>query len=390
MAAPIFILAGEPSGDRLGASLMRAITARYGKKRWIGTGGPAMREQGLKSHFPMEELTVFGFGAAVRAYPRLSRRLDMLVELIVAEKPNIIVTVDAKGFAVRLAERLRRRLAGTEAPPPMIHTVAPTIWAWGHWRGNRFAHAFDGMLCLFPFEPDYLLPLGLDARFISHPEAFNPAYDVAGHSAGMPAPDALPQLTLLPGSRRSELDHLLDPMLAAISMLRDDIPDLTVQLPTLPHLADRISASIAASGLGDTITVRSDEGGLFDALAGSHAVMVTSGTVTLQTALFGVPGVACYKAPALSAFIGRRLVRMDRVILPNALSDRDVYPFLFQEQVQAKSLHEAIRPLLMAGVERQKARKTALANAAELRRILRGTAASFEENVGAAMAGWLT
>ncbi|MEL0211649.1 MAG: hypothetical protein VW891_13905, partial [Novosphingobium sp.] len=152
MAAPIFILAGEPSGDRLGASLMRAITARYGKKRWIGTGGPAMREQGLKSHFPMEELTVFGFGAAVRAYPRLSRRLDMLVELIVAEKPDIIVTVDAKGFAVRLAERLRRRLAGTEAPPPMIHTVAPTIWAWGHWRGNRFAHAFDGMLCLFPFE----------------------------------------------------------------------------------------------------------------------------------------------------------------------------------------------------------------------------------------------
>ncbi|MEC8661205.1 MAG: hypothetical protein VXY12_05630, partial [Pseudomonadota bacterium] len=184
--------------------------------------------------------------------------------------------------------------------------------------------------------------------------------------------------------------HLLDPMLAAISMLRDDMPDLTVQLPTLPHLADRISASIAASGLGDTITVRSDEGGLFDALAGSHAVMATSGTVTLQTALFGVPGVACYKAPALSAFIGRRLVRMDRVILPNALSDRDVYPFLFQEQVQAKSLHEAIRPLLMAGVERQKARKTALANAAELRRILRGKAASFEENVGAAMAGWLT
>ena len=390
MAAPIFILAGEPSGDRLGASLIRAITGRYGKKRWIGTGGPAMREQGLKSHFPMEELTVFGFGAAVRAYPRLSRRLDMLVELIVAEKPEIIVTVDAKGFAVRLAERLRRRLAGTEAPPPMIHTVAPTIWAWGHWRGNRFAHAFDGMLCLFPFEPDYMLPLGLDARFISHPEAFNPAYDVVGHAAGMPDPDASPQLTLLPGSRHSEIDHLLDPMLAVISTLRDDMPDLTVQLPTLAHLDDRISASITASGLDDTIKVRSDEDCLFDALAGSHAVMATSGTVTLQSALFGVPGVACYKAPALSAFIGRRLVRMDNVILPNALLDREVYPFLFQEKVQAKSLYEAIRPLLMAGVERQKARETALANAAELRRVLRGKAASFEENVGAAMAGWLS
>ena len=103
MVAPVFILAGEPSGDRLGASLMRAITAHYGKKKWIGTGGPAMRAQGLRSHFPMEELTVFGFGAAVRAYPRLSQRLDMLVKLIVAEKPEIIMTVDAKGFAVRLA-----------------------------------------------------------------------------------------------------------------------------------------------------------------------------------------------------------------------------------------------------------------------------------------------
>ena len=272
----------------------------------------------------------------------------------------------------------------------MIHTVAPTIWAWGHWRGNRFANAFDGLLCLFPFEPDYLLPLGLDARFISHPEAFNPAYEVVGHAAGMPDPDALPQLTLLPGSRRSEIDHLLDPMLAAISMLLDDMPDLTVQLPTLPHLDDRISASITASGLDDTIKVRSDKGGLFDALAGSHAVMATSGTVTLQSALFGVPGVTCYKAGALSAFIGRRLVRLDRVILPNALLDREVYTFLFQEKVQPKLLHEAIRPLLMAGVERQKARKTALANAAELRLILRGKAASFEENVGTAMAGWLS
>ncbi|MGC6498129.1 MAG: lipid-A-disaccharide synthase [Candidatus Puniceispirillaceae bacterium] len=390
MAAPIFILAGEPSGDRLGASLMQAISTHYGKKRWIGTGGPAMQAQGLKSHFPMEELTVFGFGAAVRAYPRLSRRLDMLVELIVAEKPDIILTVDAKGFAVRLAERLRRRLAGTQPVPPMIHTVAPTIWAWGQWRGNRFAHAFDGMLCLFPFEPDYMSPLGLDARFISHPEAFNPAYDVVGHAAGMPEPAASPHLTLLPGSRRSEIDHLLDPMLAAISMLRDDMPDLKVQLPTLPHLDDRISASIAASGLADTITVRSDRGGLFAALAGSHAVMATSGTVTLQTALFGLPGVACYKAPALSAFIGRRLVRLDRVILPNALLAKDVYPFLFQENVQAKTLYEAMLPLLMAGAARQKARKTALANAADLRRILCGKAASFEDNVAAAMAAWLT
>ena len=131
MAAPLFILAGEPSGDRLAARVMAGVTAARGQRQWIGVGGPAMQEEGLQSAFPMEELTVFGFGAAVRAYPHLSRRMDRLVDLIIAERPAAVLSVDVKGFSVRLAERLRRRLAGSGNIPPIIHTVAPTVWAWG-------------------------------------------------------------------------------------------------------------------------------------------------------------------------------------------------------------------------------------------------------------------
>ena len=389
MAAPIFILAGEPSGDGLGASLMHSISTAFGSRRWIGVGGPLMQAQGLVADFPMEELTVFGFGAAVKAYPRLSRRMDALVDLIVAEQPAAVLTVDAKGFALRLAERLRRRMAGAGTVPPIIHTVAPTVWAWGGWRAPRFARAFDGLLCLFPFEPAYFSPLGLQARFISHPEAFNPVYDDVGRAAAMPDATEPRQLTLLPGSRRSEISHLLVPMLGATTMLRRDMPDLQVLLPTLPHLNTMIRDAVHAAGLDDHIQVMTQEDGLFTALKRSHGVMAASGTVTLQTALFGVPGVTCYKASRLSAFIGRRLVRMDKVILPNALCKKDVYTFLFQEQVQPGSLYDAIRPVLMNDRTGQAIRQTALANAAELRQMLRGQAESFEANVAAALAEWI-
>ena len=119
----MFILAGEPSGDRLAARVMAGVTAARGRRQWIGVGGPAMRAEGLQSAFPMEELTVFGFGSAVRAYPRLSRRMDSLVDLIIAAKPAAVLSVDVKGFSVRLAERLRRSF--TRWHPPSGHGVAP-------------------------------------------------------------------------------------------------------------------------------------------------------------------------------------------------------------------------------------------------------------------------
>ena len=370
---------------------MAGVTAARGRRQWIGVGGPAMRAEGLQSAFPMEELTVFGFGSAVRAYPRLSRRIDSLVDLIIAEKPAAVLSVDVKGFSVRLAERLRRRMAGSGNIPPIIHTVAPTVWAWGGWRANRFAAAFDAMMCLFPFEPDYFTPHGLDARFISHPEAFNRIYDDVGDGTGADMRGEGPvHITVLPGSRRSEIGHLLTPMLGALDSLRDDFPGLTATVPTLPHLQRLIEQGVQAAGLDQRyVQVTSDQDALFGSLAGSDAVIAASGTVTLQTALYGMPGVTCYRAGRLSAFIGRRLVDMEKVILPNALSKAPVYPFLFQEDVTPQGLADNIRPILASPQSRKHARSIALQQASALRRMLRGDANSFESNVAAAMSDWL-
>ena len=385
MTAPVFILAGEPSGDRLAASLMRAVEAGYGPQSWIGVGGPSMRAEGLESSHNMDQLTVMGFGSALAAYPRLSKFADRLVEDIVAARPRLVITVDVKGFSLRLAARLRRRMATAGWSAPIIHVVAPTVWAWGAWRRHRVARAVDGLLCLFPFEPDYFLPLGVEAHFIGHPEAFNPAYDRPRRQSANDG--AGPHLVILPGSRRSEIQHLLRPMLQTLHNLRDTHPQITATIPTLPLMRADIEAVLGeVPGLSPVVTLDAEEGALFRALGHGDAVLAASGTVTLQTALYGVPGVSCYITSGLSAAIGRRLVRMDRVILPNAILDRQVYPFLFQQAATPGEMTRAMLKVLNDNEATPRARQ----HADELRRILRGTSDSFEDNVTRALAGWLS
>ena len=384
MKAPIFILAGEPSGDRLAASLMRAIETAHGPQTWIGVGGPAMIAEGLTTHHMMEQLTVMGFGAALTAYPRLSKFADRLVDEIMAAQPRLVITVDVKGFSLRLAARLRRRMTASGWSAPIIHTVAPTVWAWGAWRRHRVARAVDGLLCLFPFEPDYFTPLGVDAHFIGHPEAFNPVYDrpVRPSPAG-----AAPHIVILPGSRRSEIQNLLSPMLLTLNNLRFTHPGITATIPTLPSMRAEIDAILRRMPGGEVgVTIDAEEGALFRALGKAHAVLAASGTVTLQTALYGVPGVACYITSGISAAIGRRLVRMDRVILPNAILGRQVYPFLFQEAATPRELTRAMLQILGDANANDCAGETAAA----LRGVLRGGSDSFDANLVRALAGWLT
>lgn len=382
MTAPVFILAGEPSGDRLAASLMRAINEAYGRQQWIGVGGPAMARQGLAGAHGMDSLTVMGFGAALNAYPRLSRFADKLVDEIMAARPRLVMTVDVKGFSLRLAARLKRRMAAEGWSAPIIHTVAPTVWAWGAWRRHRVSRAVDGLLCLFPFEPDYFTPLGVHASFIGHPQAFNPSYD----DAVRPALSEAPHVTLLPGSRRSEIENMLKPMLITLYNLRWTYPQVTATIPALPAMQGAIELVMQRMPGSETaVTVDCRKNALFDALARSRGVLAASGTVTLQTALYGVPGVACYITSGLSAAIGRRLVRMDRVILPNALLGREVYPFLFQEAATPRELTRALLQVLDDGTAEARAADDARA----LRALLRGDSDSFDANVAAAMAPWM-
>ena len=172
MTSPIFILAGEPSGDQLAAHIMRAINFHYQNPAWIGVGGAMMQDEGLSSLIDIETMSIMGFGNAILAYHRLSVLADKLVEQVISAQPKIVLTIDNKGFSIRFAMRLRRRMKAVGWSAPIIHCVAPTVWAWGGWRTKKFVNTLDGLLCLFPFEPEYFRHSNLDTHFIGHPEAF--------------------------------------------------------------------------------------------------------------------------------------------------------------------------------------------------------------------------
>jgi len=382
MTAPIFILAGEASGDQLAAHLMRAVNNAYKKPDWIGVGGRLMQAKGLESWVDMETLSVMGFGGALKAYRRLSNLADDLVEQVIKARPRLILTVDNKGFAIRFASRLKRRMKAVGWSVPIIHCVAPTVWAWGMWRAKRIATVMDGLFCLFPFEPDYFKPFGLDAHFIGHPDAFG------NFLPAKPADELIKKprikfnkIILLPGSRRSEISLILPEMLAATSIIKRHDPNLNFVLPAVPHLLPLIESLVEGSG----VTILDQPEDLIPALQTSDAMIATSGTITLQAALCGTVGVTCYLTDAFSGFIGRRLVDLDKAILPNAILGRPLYPFYFQEAATGKTLAAATLDCLYDANAKSSARHAAI----ELKSLLTGGAQSFDELVISALKNWL-
>jgi lipid-A-disaccharide synthase len=382
MTAPIFILAGEASGDQLAAHLMRAVNSAYDKPNWIGVGGRLMQAEGLDSWVDMETLSVMGFGGALKAYRRLSRLADDLVEQVIKAQPRLVLTVDNKGFAVRFASRLKRRMKAVGWSVPIIHCVAPTVWAWGSWRAKKFATVMDGLLCLFPFEPDYFKQFGLDAHFIGHPEAFGDLLPArpAKQSIQVSAAQSN-KIILLPGSRQSEISLILPAMLAATAIIKRLDPNVNFVLPAVPHLLPLIQSLVE----GSEVTILDQPDDLIPALQTSDAMIATSGTITLQAALCGTVGVTCYRTGAFSGFIGRRLVDLDKVILPNAILGRPLYPFYFQEAANGKTLAAATLDCLDDANAKSSARQAAT----ELKSLLTGGAKSFDELVISALKNWL-
>ena len=369
MTAEIFILAGEASGDLLASRIMRAVNTNLGQYKWIGLGGDHMIAEGLHSVGEMHRLSVIGLGEAIRNYNSLSNFADELIEYVIQKRPKLILTVDAKGFSVRFATRLRRPMQHAGWTAPIIHTVAPTVWAWGMWRRRKFARAFDGLLCLFPFEPDYFVPFGLPSHFIGHPAAFDIKPRPLAKKLSPPTASA-PQIAILPGSRLSEIKHILPIMLSAVELIKNAFPKAAFTLLAASKLHHQISTICS----GKPVKIVDGASNLAVILSNCDAVMAASGTVTLEAALYGAPGVACYKAGWLSATCGRMIVDMQNVILPNAILGRQVYPFLFQERLTANGLSCAVTDIL----NDPKAKLNAQETAQQLRAELVGEAGQFD------------
>lgn len=330
----IFLTAGEPSGDVLGAALVTALRAKLPTAVFNGVGGPRMEAAGLPSLFPYTDLAVMGLAEIMPRLPLLLRRISETAQAIAETKPDLVITIDSPDFSLRVSRRARR-LLGPQTKVKLIHYVAPSVWAWRPGRAAKMATFLDRVLCLLPFEPAFFERVGLSARFVGHPLA------AIERPQAQPCFDP-PTVCLLPGSRRGEIARHLPIFLNALTALREDRADLRAVLPTLPHLESLVASSVQ----GRNITIVANPAAHADALSQSTAALSASGTVTLEVALAGLPQVIAYRVNPLSAEIARRLIRVAHVGLPNLILGREIAPEFLQENCTADRLAAALAPLL--------------------------------------------
>lgn len=340
-ASQIFIVAGEPSGDVLGARLMAALSdMSAGAFRFTGVGGEAMQEQGLESLFPMEELSVMGLAEILPHLPRLLGRIRQTADAVDATAPRALITVDSPDFARRVARRLRDRSI------PRIHYVAPTVWAWRPGRARGFARDFSHLLALLPFEPPWFERAGLPCTFVGHPvvESGADQGDGAGFRARHGIAADCPLICVLPGSRRGEVLRLAADFGKALEMLQRRYPKLRVVVPTVHGVAAMVER-FAAGWPGSPLVVRS-QAEKYDAMAASNVALAASGTVALELALARVPTVIAYRVAPLTHFIARRLVSVAYGNLVNIIEDKEIVPELIQNDCQPERLSHELENLL--------------------------------------------
>nr|WP_194300069.1 lipid-A-disaccharide synthase [Acetobacter musti] len=336
----IWILAGEASGDVLGARLMAALRRRRPDLRFAGIGGHRMQESGLESLFPMQELAVMGLVEILPRIRSLSRRLDDAVRHIEATQPDMVVTIDSPGFALRLLRRI--------APLGIkrVHYVAPQVWAWREHRVKKFPGLWDRLLVLLPFEEQFFRRRGLDARFVGHPVLQSGADkgDAARFRARHGLSDEARVLILMPGSRRSEAPRLLPVFGRMLSLLRQKLPDVVPVIPVSPVVAETVLKATADWAVRPVIIT--DAYDKHDAFAAAEAALTKSGTSTLELALAGVPMAVTYRVNPVTAAIARRLIRVPYVAMVNLLAGKALVPELLQEQCRPDLLAATVVRLM--------------------------------------------
>ena len=335
----IFLIAGEPSGDVLGGRLMSALRRRTGGRiRFAGVGGEAMAAEGLASLFPITDLAVFGLLEVVPRIPRLYGRIRQTAAMVRDLAPDAVITIDSPDFSARIWPRIKGHGI------PLIHYVAPTVWAWRPARAHHLARALDHLMVLLPFEPPFFERAGLDCSFVGHAVLESGAAhgDGAAFRArhGI-APDA-PLVCVLPGSRRGEVHQLLPPFRTALASLGERFAGLVATVPA----ASAVAGEIEAAAWPVPTHVVHGEAEKFDAMAASQVALAASGTVALELALAGVPMVIAYRLNPLSWAVVSRLVRVDHINMINLLLDRPVVSELLQGACRGAALAGEVARLL--------------------------------------------
>lgn len=349
----IFLIAGEASGDALGAKLMRALKSCAGTDiQFTGIGGPKMKAEGLNSLFAYEELSLMGFAEIVPHLPGLFRRIHQTVKAIERTRPDAVLTIDSPGFNFQIAKRVKRLGLNTR----LIHYVAPTVWAYKPERAAKMAAWYDLILLLLPFEAPYFDAVGLKNVFVGHPlvEDANPEPSIPN-----------PHLLMLPGSRPGELARHLPIFGEVAEILKSRDIRYDIMIPSLPHLAGLITNVTQHWALKVRVAVTQEERDT--AFAGAAAALCKSGTVALELALNRVPMVVTYRVNLITAWLLRRMIKVPYVNLVNLLLNRPAIPELLQEDCEPKKLAEALIPLI-TDEEARTAQITAMAEALKMLR----------------------
>lgn len=355
--AKILISAGEASGDIHAAAVTAALKQIDSSVEVFGMGGDALRAAGGEVLFDIKDHGVMGFVEVIKKLPDLFKLRSDFARVMDERKPDCLVVVDYPGFNMKLAK------VAHDKGIPVVSYIAPSAWAWNKGRAKNVAKIVDKVACIFPFEYDVYKEAGAPVEFVGHPllDIVKPAWERTEAEAWVGKQPGHPLVLLMPGSRLMEIEKMLPNLLAGAKLLKKQLPEVQFAMPragTIP--LELLQSKIKASGLDIKIT----EGHNYDLFSVADLALATSGTVTLEAALCGLPSIIVYRTSALNAFIARRVINIPNIGLPNIVAGRQILPELLQEDFTpanvAKTAVELLaperRPQLEADLAFMKAR----------------------------------
>jgi len=343
------VIAGEESGDLLAADLIKAARRQYEMPiALVGVGGQHLTELGLKSLLPMEEISLIGLTQILKKLPRLLRYIHQTASRIITAKPDCLIVIDAPDFTHRVAAKVRAQLPNL----PIIQYVAPSVWAWRPQRAAKMRPFIDHILTVLPFETELLHQLnGPPASYVGHPLLFDKAIIQARETQKTRKEQAIKQLVVLPGSRRSEIRSLMPIFGETIGFLQARIPSLQVTLPTLPHLRNEVEKLAQAWPRKPRLVIDAVE--KIDAFSRADAALAASGTVSLELALSHVPMVLCYKADWFAKHFLLPKITIWSAALPNIIADTPIVPEYYNEFARPALLARQLHRHITNGAPRQ-------------------------------------
>jgi len=369
----IALIAGEDSGDQLGAELIAALRVHYPNARFVGIGGARMQREGFESWYDIGELSVMGFAEVFKHLPRLLRLRKALLQRLLDERPGVVIGIDAPDFNLALERRLKQ--AGLRT----VHYVSPSVWAWREKRAEKIGQSADRVLCLFPMEPPIYARHHVDARFVGHPLAdrFALVSDRVGARAILQLPQEAPVLAVLPGSRPSEIERLGAIFIDAARQVSAALPGLRIVVPAANPQVHACLKALLSNGARDESAPLLLDGHAHEAMLAADVVLLASGTATLEAMLAKRPMVVGYRVSPWSYRIARafNMLKTDVYALPNILAracglgEEKLVPELMQDDCTAPNLAAATLALF-ADSER---RGRVVAAFETLHRALRGS-----------------